>query len=1293
MPTITRSTGVRVTSPDDLIIPAERSGVRAASRAPGGRRPASVPMSTDPLLTDEAARMADALRGQDLIVVDTIQLPALPPSTATRRAVPQDIEVSVPLGSDEDAVILLEQNGMFAWQFDATRTETSPEAVAPQRMRRGIAGGGAAAVFRLRLAPAGTATPGGQRRGVLSDAIVGAAQAIVFKFAGRFLLGRATAFLERHVVPGVVVMQGADPLAWPSVPDFRAVALPQDRSSRVLLFVHGTFSSTKGGFGGLCATPWGQSFLEAGRSNYDAVVGFDHPTLSVDPRTNATELLRSLEARTWDHPAQIDIICHSRGAITVRSLTEHLLPSTSLPVTIERIVFVGGVNGGTLLAAPENWRTLIDFYTNLAVGATRAMSMFPSATFAAGLLRELMKSVGALVKSLVETGVSDNAIPGLAAMNPTGPFITELNQMQQGQPVPDDCEYYAITSDFEATLALGKMSDLPAQFLQLAIDGVIDRLMKTGNDLVVNTDSMTAIDAAAGNFVKDTLAFGPNGVVYHTIYFLQPQVTNALARWLDLAVPEAASPARRRGLAPAGGFVTPPPAASVDTDILVFASSESADTAAEMVERDTPSYVVIERPTPGIVYRYAFKAEEVLAARAKLNAALEDALNLHEDDSSKELRNGVMSPLRGAPSGRPSSLRVVVIEADQVVGVAELHIAPQTLEELAKLAAVSANPVSPEARIATRRSHPSLSQPYNVQTKSLPTMARPEESGPMPPEESAPLASPPPSLPPVPRAVRRGVESGAPAAMPPPPPPIPPAEPPTGATPDGVDWPKASEALCHFLAEMDDEVVVQQIASIEVTLSRELINAARAAFAATAVPVAVNRKLILDLVTKKNFENAGDSRIEVTVPAPGGPETVIFDVKATDLGDGEVWIRLRQGAQPLATLVLRCKIIAQRVRPPRRNPAKTEVDDVPDGPQPLNQLTIFENERGGRRVYQFIFDSPSLGWRLTYESNPIQGAREQYVANIYQDIESRWLSVNDDFDQFQIELKEFGAGLWNELFPSELQKVLWKERDKIDSIMVFSEEPFIPWEMVFLTEPGQTIAPEGRFLGEMGLVRWQHNIRWPVETLRARRGRCHYVIPKYPMKELKLAQAELEADFLETQFSAEAVVPKLGPVRDVLARPGAFDLLHFACHGDADSNDIARSELLLEGRAEAGNYIYERLLPSVVAYSAKFDGPGAVPPIVVLNACRAGKAGYKLTSIGGFAREFLQRGAGMFVAALWSVGDTPARQFTEELYTRLLAGDTLAEATIAARKKSRDAGEGTWLAYTVYGNPHARLQR
>ncbi len=80
-----------------------------------------------------------------------------------------------------------------------------------------------------------------------------------------------------------------------------------------------------------------------------------------------------------------------------------------------------------------------------------------------------------------------------------------------------------------------------------------------------------------------------------------------------------------------------------------------------------------------------------------------------------------------------------------------------------------------------------------------------------------------------------------------------------------------------------------------------------------------------------------------------------------------------------------------------------------------------------------------------------------------------------------------------------------------------------------------------------------------------------------------------------------------------------------------------------------------------------------------------------MTTTGGFAKSFIEARAGAFVSSLWSILDEPASEFTEAFYNALLAGKTLAEAAIAGRDRARSAGDATWLAYVVYGNPAATL--
>jgi CHAT domain-containing protein len=89
-----------------------------------------------------------------------------------------------------------------------------------------------------------------------------------------------------------------------------------------------------------------------------------------------------------------------------------------------------------------------------------------------------------------------------------------------------------------------------------------------------------------------------------------------------------------------------------------------------------------------------------------------------------------------------------------------------------------------------------------------------------------------------------------------------------------------------------------------------------------------------------------------------------------------------------------------------------------------------------------------------------------------------------------------------------------------------------------------------------------------------------------------------------------------------------------------------------------------------------------------------GRQGYSLSQIGGFANAFVQAGAGVFVGGLWAVVDEAATVFLRTFYERLKGGDTLAEATIAARHRADEEDpwkSGTHLAYAVYGHPQARL--
>lgn len=80
------------------------------------------------------------------------------------------------------------------------------------------------------------------------------------------------------------------------------------------------------------------------------------------------------------------------------------------------------------------------------------------------------------------------------------------------------------------------------------------------------------------------------------------------------------------------------------------------------------------------------------------------------------------------------------------------------------------------------------------------------------------------------------------------------------------------------------------------------------------------------------------------------------------------------------------------------------------------------------------------------------------------------------------------------------------------------------------------------------------------------------------------------------------------------------------------------------------------------------------------------------TKLDGWAEKFLRAGAAAFIGSLWEVSDSMAREFAQELYGCLVAGEPLGMAVMAARRAvATEPGDPTWLAYAVYGDPQARI--
>lgn len=514
--------------------------------------------------------------------------------------------------------------------------------------------------------------------------------------------------------------------------------------------------------------------------------------------------------------------------------------------------------------------------------------------------------------------------------------------------------------------------------------------------------------------------------------------------------------------------------------------------------------------------------------------------------------------------------------------------------------------------------------------------------------------------------------------------------------------PVGANTSLYVHAEIDDYVVVNRATTLAVVISSEPIHFQNSLSSQGGVIKAdIERKLIVQIFAKKNFYLLDEDRIEIDPPLEGEHQLLYFDLKPTHLGEGEVWVVLRQGRIPLLTLSVKTKILEnkQQVQEALKVAASTRfridaaIHDIPPLNPPSHVLHITEQSNGNKIKYQYQLESEAikLGY-LKFESNEMDiNRREEYVKSLYQKIETRWHTARNDPEEFLAELRAFGGELLDELIPPALKRILWENRSALKSIMVLSEEPFIPWELVHLKEPDCTSLPEEvAFLGQMGLVRWTYNVGHFPDIIKIRQDRSYYIIPKYLQPEYHLPQAAEESLFLEKVFQAQPIEAKSSKVRKHLESRN-IDLLHFAGHGLADQGDISKSQLVLQGYKEKGKYFPDYLSATMVGQHSKLTSADNNRPLIVLNACQIGREGYTLTGIGGFAKAFLRGGAGAFIGPLWSVGDYPARMFTETLYLGLKEGLTLSEASIKAREKA-SGGDATWLAYAVYGHPNLKIE-
>jgi len=314
---------------------------------------------------------------------------------------------------------------------------------------------------------------------------------------------------------------------------------------------------------------------------------------------------------------------------------------------------------------------------------------------------------------------------------------------------------------------------------------------------------------------------------------------------------------------------------------------------------------------------------------------------------------------------------------------------------------------------------------------------------------------------------------------------------------------------------------------------------------------------------------------------------------------------------------------------------------------------------------------------------------------------------------------------------------VWKalEPGKVPRILLVSTDPYIPWELAYLENDcldESLLDPSlPSFLcAHVVIGRWLSMASDHVDNehprlpppVKVRPDKMAVIVGDYLAKNgiRPLPEATKEGETLLRKYNGielNAVEDDIFTLleNDVQDNGQKVDvsLMHFACHGKFDPSRPHENGIILND-------------------NTRFDPVWAegnrigklTRPFAFMNACEVGASTQSLGGYGGFAGAFIKQGFSGFMAPLWAVNDTDARQFALGFYQKTLEENvTVGEALRQLRagmllelefdsdddnavtpvdaqiSEASDSAAGkpkkpasTFMSYVLYAHPDLRLK-
>ncbi len=470
--------------------------------------------------------------------------------------------------------------------------------------------------------------------------------------------------------------------------------------------------------------------------------------------------------------------------------------------------------------------------------------------------------------------------------------------------------------------------------------------------------------------------------------------------------------------------------------------------------------------------------------------------------------------------------------------------------------------------------------------------------------------------------------------------------------------------------------------------------------ATEAVEVLTDQPVQVAIEAGPAFEILNQPRQEIVVPPGRDSPAVVFDLRPLREGHHPLSIDLFQTGDHLGTVSWSVEVVRESVTEVKTKFSTHLPPREPEVEAPDIVLRIVYDSATDNLTLSLIRDG-GASWQ-DFRAVPLKSAPERFVDELLRGVTvltegadpstaavlgKRRVLAMEDIDR---RLKALGQNLWDRLFPQDFKRLYARERAdwRARTLLILSDEPFVPWELIW--PYGDDWEDEEPWCLSLRMSRWLRrdtegngNARSPG---RLPLGSLACLAPG----DSNLPAARAEIAFLKElvkQYELDDASPSRsssGAVMDLL-ETGGYDWLHVAAHGSFyPAAPDQHGALWLDGQIA--------LAPEHIVGAAIERHLRRTRPAFLFNACHAGRLGWSLTGLGGWANRLLSRGAGMFLGPLWAVRDDSALVMARNLYDELLAGETIAEACRRARRAARRPGDPTWLAYSLYAHPNARLK-